>query len=314
MDKKENDIDSEDMKVGSEDPSIDLVTIRETMGLTLRDISSSTRVSFANLKAIEEQQFEKLPEPIYARAFILAYTNTLDINGHELLSRYEQYLLGLQSNDQNETLERLKGKGHNLRFWIGLVIVLSAIVFTGIFYFNQWSKMIDQRIDSSVPVTEAEIVENTRDLSETEQTRISADEVDKTLGTQGSNLSEPVDISGPDHTKDTVQAIKEKVLPKTIDKKSEPNAVPDKTIAADENPYKLTISASEITWIHIKKDEEPPFEVTLRAGEKIAEKAWHKFDLVVGNAGGVNISFQGKALGVIGEHGEVVHLILPADM
>ncbi|MEA3487338.1 MAG: DUF4115 domain-containing protein, partial [Thermodesulfobacteriota bacterium] len=79
-------------------------------------------------------------------------------------------------------------------------------------------------------------------------------------------------------------------------------------------PYVLVIKASELTWIQISKDEEPLFEVMLRPGERITEETSEKFDLIIGNAAGVNVSFQGKPLGSLGKHGEVVHLTLPEDM
>ena len=52
----------------------------------------------------------------------------------------------------------------------------------------------------------------------------------------------------------------------------------------------------------------------LRPGDRIAEETSEKFDLIIGNAAGVNISFQGKPLGSLGKQGEVVHLTLPEDM
>jgi len=72
MDRKEPDIDSRELDECIEEDTLDLESVRKSRGLTLGDISHSTRVSCSNLKAIEEQAFELLPEPIYARAFICA--------------------------------------------------------------------------------------------------------------------------------------------------------------------------------------------------------------------------------------------------
>jgi len=94
-------------------------------------------------------------------------------------------------------------------------------------------------------------------------------------------------------------------------KQPKEEAVPDKAVAVEEGPYILVIEASELTWLQITLDETPPFEVMLRPGERITEKASEKFGLVVGNAAGVKIIFQGKSLGLMGKHGEVVHLTLP---
>jgi len=55
MNKKKNYIELEEVDTGLQTPAFDLKTIRESRGFTLRDMSSSTRVSLSNLEAIEEQ-------------------------------------------------------------------------------------------------------------------------------------------------------------------------------------------------------------------------------------------------------------------
>ena len=64
----------------------------------------------------------------------------------------------------------------------------------------------------------------------------------------------------------------------------------------------------------MQRDAGTAVEIMLRPGERVTKRASEKFSLIIGNAAGVDISFQGKSLGLLGEHGEVVHLILPADM
>jgi len=105
----DNDIDSDDVNVSSDPPCLDLRAIRENAGLTLGDISSSTRVSSANLQAIEGQRFELLPEPIYARSFIRAYAGMIDLNSKDILSLYDHYLKGLEPDEsRNEILKSLQ--------------------------------------------------------------------------------------------------------------------------------------------------------------------------------------------------------------
>jgi hypothetical protein len=70
------------------------------------------------------------------------------------------------------------------------------------------------------------------------------------------------------------------------------------------------MEARELTWIRIKADHNPPYEILLKPGEKI-EKSASQFMIDIGNAGGIAIEFQGKSLGNLGKQGEVVHLTLP---
>jgi len=48
----------------------------------------------------------------------------------------------------------------------------------------------------------------------------------------------------------------------------------------------------------------------LRPGERIEQSA-SNFVLHIGNAGGIAIDFQGKSLGNLGRHGQVIHMKLP---
>jgi hypothetical protein len=74
--------------------------------------------------------------------------------------------------------------------------------------------------------------------------------------------------------------------------------------------YPLIMEARELTWLRIKEDHNPPYEILLQPGEKI-EKSASQFMLDIGNAGGISVEFRGKSLGNLGIKGEVVHLSLP---
>ena len=78
----------------------------------------------------------------------------------------------------------------------------------------------------------------------------------------------------------------------------------------NEDASILIISAIEKTWIRIKADQNPSFQILLKPGEKLERKAV-SFDLDIGNAGGINIQFKGKNIENLGKSGQVTHLRLP---
>jgi len=320
MDKRENNTDSKELNASLENLTFDPKAVRESKGLTLRGISSSTRVSLSNLKAIENQKFGLLPEPIYTRSFIDAYARALDIDGKEILSLYDKYLESLEPDEnRNKLLKKLAGKKRHTKFWIWLVIASCVIVFTGIFYLYQWSPDGSREMRERASVGEVGNAEELQDVSgdvpsAPEKDDIATEKDDKILETESPDLSGSTDISEVDDIKDAGQVIEEDRQPEIEGEQQKEEAAPDEAVTGKEEPYTLVIEASELTWIQINRDEEPPFEVMLRPGERITEKASEKFGLIIGNAAGVDISFQGKSLGIIGEHGEVVHLTLPADM
>ena len=73
----------------------------------------------------------------------------------------------------------------------------------------------------------------------------------------------------------------------------------------------LVIRAIEETWLRMKIDQNPPFQVLLKRGEKIERKG-AGFELDIGNAGGITIQFKGKFIENVGNSGQVIHMRLPA--
>ncbi len=310
MDKKENDIDSKELNVSLEESTLDLKSVRESRGLTLKDISFSTRVSYSNLKAIEEQKFKLLPEPIYARAFIGAYASALDIDGKKIFSLYDKYLEGLEPDENEiELLKKLARKKSHTGFWIWLAIVSCVIALIGFFLLYQWNKDDHREMKEQPPV--GEIHNSSGNVSAVEKDGDVGKGEDRTLEVDGKH---PEDLSAADGMKSTGSVIEEARQPEIEGEQPKEEVVSDRDVAGEGEPYALVIKASELTWIQISKDEEPLFEVMLRPGDRIREETSEKFDLIIGNAAGVNISFQGKPLGSLGKHGEVVHLTLPEDM
>jgi hypothetical protein len=59
---------------------------REELGLTLKQVASTTRIRSTYLEYIEEQRYSDLPALVYLRGFILEYARTLCIPDPELLS------------------------------------------------------------------------------------------------------------------------------------------------------------------------------------------------------------------------------------
>ncbi|MCK5255058.1 MAG: DUF4115 domain-containing protein, partial [Deltaproteobacteria bacterium] len=73
----------------------------------------------------------------------------------------------------------------------------------------------------------------------------------------------------------------------------------------------LRVLSSETTWIEFQLDDDELFDVLLKSGESLRVKAHEKFNLRIGNAGGVELFLNDKALGNPGKQGEVIDLTLP---
>lgn len=62
--------------------------LREEKGLSVEDVFAATKISVANLKAIEEHDFSKLPADTFTRGLITLYGNFLGIDGQLAAHRF----------------------------------------------------------------------------------------------------------------------------------------------------------------------------------------------------------------------------------
>jgi len=93
-----------------------------------------------------------------------------------------------------------------------------------------------------------------------------------------------------------------------------PSPPPAETISVpEEKPFSLQLKAVERTWMSMKVDDQPDQEMMLNPGEEVTRQANKKIHLIVGNAGGLDILFNGRPLERFGKSGEVVILTCTSE-
>ena len=65
-----------------------LKTAREQRGLSLDDVAEATKIRATQIAALEEDAFERLPGPTYARGFIRAYADHLGLDAQALVDEF----------------------------------------------------------------------------------------------------------------------------------------------------------------------------------------------------------------------------------
>jgi cytoskeleton protein RodZ len=271
-----------EMPVAEKNPSPreafqELKELREARGLTLHDLFEMTRISLINITAVEDGDFDRLPPPVYARNFIRKYARAIGIDEKPILDRYEKYLESLKPpREEVEVQKPWPETGRRYRF---LAISLAAVVAAGIlvsaiFLYDQGGKA-----PSPVPVSES--------------------------------TSQPQVMPIPAPTADAPPPPVAQVPAAQVAPAPAPAVKSVLPPAAAGKIYHLVIDARELTWIRITEDQNSSYQVLLKPGEKIERMASDYFLLDIGNAGGIDLIFQGKSLGHIGKQGEIVHMRLP---
>jgi len=290
-----------------------LRTKREELGLTLKDIFASTRVSVVNLEAIEKGDFCNLPESIYTKNFIKTYARALDMDSKPILDSYETYLKSLQI-DQTKIPEteppRESFISIALRYktyirTIFIILVAAVVVF---FIYQQYEAA--PKVAETPPTAVAPAPPAVLDAPAA-PAPAPADELNKTA-VQPVAPPAVKEVKKQPPMQDPLKRPEQQsaAKPKPDALQSAPKIEKTAPAGINEAAGLLVIKATEATWLRIKIDQKEYFEVLLQPGERI-ERAGAVFDMDIGNAGGVEIQFKEKSFMNLGKSGQVIHMRLP---
>jgi cytoskeleton protein RodZ len=253
----------------------DLKSIREARGITLHDIFRVSRVSVVNLDAIEKANYHLLPTPFIAKSFIKIYAKAIGVDADTIIHQYEIFL---KTRDNIPVEEKIEEPPKDRRKQTRIIVLsLLAIAVICIFVYL---------IYSFYPIL--------NEWSSMRSVKTSSQPSETIPPANPQNAPAETDTVPPAQPVQPVQSL--------------PALQPP---VASTGSHQLVIEATGFSWIKIIEDRKPPVEILLRPGEKIERSASESFELDIGNAGGTNIVFQGKPLGILGKPGEVVHLKLP---
>ncbi len=264
-----------------------LKAAREARGLSLKDVFIATRISRINLSALENYDFHRLPPPVYTRNFIRKYAQAVGVDEKPILDRYEKHMEGLTPpREETEVQKPWPEDGRRYRFLFG---TLAAVIVAGVLVYAVF--LYDQ---SGNPVSPAKPGELTPQAQV-----VPAPSVESSSTTQTHPVPEPLSTVLP-----TPPAIK------TAPAVAVPITLPP-AVSASGKTLHLVIEAKELTWVRTTEDRNPSNQFLLKEGDRIERMASDSFLLDIGNAGGINLIFQGKPLENLGKRGQVIHIRLP---
>ena len=290
--------------------SHELKTKREALGLSLADLFQRTRISVSYLQAIENNNFHLLPVSVYTKNFIKTYARTLGIDSEPILINYENYLnsrKGIQTLSSKDVSERknIIARIANPKTYWGIASVLIVISVVAWLISKQYQSSSDiinstRRIAVAIPENKEQAVNSPVNTTVPISQQVKAtpelalNEINKQSQVKAQSISSKMENNAEKPSKEQVSLSVKNVQP----------------AVNSEEASLLIISAIEETWIRIKTDQNPSFQVLLKPGEKFERKAV-SFYMDIGNAGGIKIQFKGKNIENLGKSGQVTHLRLP---
>jgi len=254
--------------------------------ISLEEISQATKISIRLLKALEDSNVRILPAPTFTRGFIRAYARHLGIDPEEKVNAYLADLAGESKEPALPKKARPRSRFfRGRRSTAGTIVggVIAVLVVLGMI-------ASPDRRQKLARVTRA-------------QNLIAPPK------------ASPVVLKNVEVSNEPTPVLAQPAAPAPASAASVP--APQVRVAsdpvADVPAISLVLEFAEDSWTKLEADGHTVLNGVVRHGQVRRFEARSGFRISLGNAGGVRISVDGRALDPLGETGQVIKDIpLPA--
>lgn len=283
--------------------------VRDTKGLTLDDVALKTRIHPDFLIALEEGNFTKLPDQVFAKGFVRSYARSLGLDEEDAMRRFEGSAGAFYEKQAEREVLRLKQAEDDRRKKTNRKVVLAAIAVALLGLILLMSR---EHTTIAPPRSPSDLEPPPIKTPRGQTSSLSLDKTDSVVQDlekeRSIGLPTAASATLPPSSISTVAAVptagEEVVLPASG--RTDPLLVG----TPSDGSLALAIEALELTWVVVQVDNGSPEEALMRPGERVQWKAADRFTLTLGNAGGVRVELNGKEQGPFGSTGKVARDIV----
>ena len=284
---------------------IKLRSQRERLGLTVSDVAIQTKIRESYLVAIENDHLDEIPGGFFSRSFVRQYARALGLKQSEIESDLDAVIAKPEDNIQVERIltdyrptqitrggalpgeeeepfslhqaDFLKDRGTGKR-WIAFALLLIAGS-VGYLSLRHQPHVVAGMIEQ---VTQSKEVEwPALPAPVAPKVEIPVLEVSTEAPAQDDS---PVPVNAQASAKPTTTVVPE---------------------PAASTPVEVAVVATEKAWVRLSADGNRLFGGVLQAGERRTVTGSNRAVVQTGNAGGLEIVYNGKPLGAVGPRGLV---------
>jgi cytoskeletal protein RodZ len=270
---------------------------RERSGITLQDISKSTKIGVRYLQAIEQEHLDELPGGIIGRGFVRAYASSIGVDEQEAVASYSAACAANQARlvplpEPQPFVQRCCDRLVHFPPWIYvagfLAIYFGVVTFEHQHHDEQFHEPAAKQVSSS-PTDSASAASPGSQMQSVKEERAS----------EASARAESE--STPLGSKPALQPADTFVSSRSL------------AVTSQSNTFTLSIKARQDAWMLIIADGQRVLCETLVApAEKLVE-AHTQIMVRAGNIGAVDFSFNGKGLPTQGAYDEARTLNFDAN-
>ncbi|HYM62082.1 MAG TPA: RodZ domain-containing protein [Thermoanaerobaculia bacterium] len=254
---------------------------REIRGISLKEISDSTKISRRFLEAIERNDHKTLPAPVFTRGFVREYARHLGLNAEEIVGRYNAAIAG-DERDKPPHIEQLAPPLPPTRDKIKiergippayarvdrnvyiLVIIVAALV--GVTWWASQRAHGEMRLDETK--AEALAITARHETAPPQQKPAAA------VPAVTASIPPPVAPAGP----------------------------------VNDDILRLTVEVIDNSWVTLDIDGKTVFSDELKRGERKTFEAKSRIRFrTIGNAAGVSLTINDLRIPPLGRDGQVLH-------
>jgi cytoskeleton protein RodZ len=272
-----------------------LKSAREEKGLTIEQVAARLFIGKTKLDAVESGDWKRLPHQVYVRGYIIQYATFLNV-----LNLVQPILADAESDAEQgggqEAPRRMAiPMSQGLKKRIAGIGITAAVLLGFLIFMNIQRPPYTHTVRPPQQLVARSLPQSATEPADSDSRR-------EVSGAQAASNERHEEKAEPKAGQEGYQTVAGQDRAEgAYDKKQ------DKLVLA---PKKLMIACQERTWVAIVIDGTERKEFTLNPEEVVVLNANEKFDILIGNAGGVKLFYNGKDVGFTGESGEVKRVTL----
>jgi cytoskeleton protein RodZ len=242
---------------------------REMRGITLDEISESTKISRRHLESLEKEDFEALPGGIFNKGFVRAYARFLGLDEDQAVADYsavsgepaappDQFPLDVH----NKPDPKMNPRRSTLPLVLAVVALLAVLAVL-------WARNRARRAEGPANAAPPAAVASS-----------------SSLPTSSLPLDPPATPSTPSPA--PVAATRTPVVSPTA-----------------EHMFTVVVKAKEDAWVRLTADGKETWAGMMKADTQRLVRAAKRIVLYTGNAGGIEVRHNGRPLGPLGSESEI---------
>jgi cytoskeleton protein RodZ len=274
---------------------------REKRSITLDQISESTKIGTRMLQALEQDKFSQLPGGIFNKGFVRAYARHLGLDEDQTVAEYME-----ASGDApavqpqfhpEEPVRRIEATTdvpqQHVPWGVFAAILLLAALVLSIWSHRQNNQEGSKTQASPAPAATQKMMENRAVPSAGPATAAEGDSTNPVPSAPASSMASPraqVPTATP---------------PAKNPGRVAPKPPSDTTAPPGPGEFVVAIEAREDSWTTITVDGATVYSGMLSPGDQRSIRGHQEVTIKAGNAGGIDLRFNGKELDRQGESGQV---------